>query len=264
MSAAAEARLKAMDAVLDGQQPTEQLAEELFAVVDALAAQPSLRRALTDPTTADEARQQIARELFGPRVGGSTVAVVAEGARVRWNSAGAFVSALERQAVRALLRLTQESGQLDELEDQLFKVERLVDAHRELRHTLADRRTPLEARKALLDKLVGRRVLPAVARLAGRAVAARERTFDLTVEGYLKAASELRQRAIATVTVAVPLTAEQEARLAAALSRQVGREVNVRMVVDPAVLGGVRVTLGDEVIEGTVAGRLTDAQRKLA
>ena len=115
-----------------------------------------------------------------------------------------------------------------------------------------------------LAGLLSGKVLPSVARLAKRAVAARQRTFDLTVEGYLKAAAELRERAVATVTVAQPLAPEQEERLRAALSRQVGREVNVRVVIDPTVVGGVRVSLGDEVIEGTVAGRLTDAQRKLA
>lgn len=264
MSAAAESRLRALDAVLDGQHATEALAEELFAVVDALGAQPALRRALTDPSTTDEARQHLAQTLFGSRVGGSTVAVLAEAARIRWTTGGSFVSALERQAVRAQLRTVQDNGQLDELEDQLFKVERLVDANRDLRATLSDRRSPLEARQSLLGGLLEGKVMPAVVSLAKRAVAARERTFDLTVEGYLKAAAQLRERAVATVTVARPLSQEQEERLRAALSRQVGREVNVRVVLDPTVLGGVRVTLGDEVIEGTVAGRLNDAQRKLA
>ena len=122
----------------------------------------------------------------------------------------------------------------------------------------------MEARQGLLGGLIEGRVLPTVANLARRAVAARKRTFDLTVEDYLKSAAELRERAVATVTVARPLTAEQEGRLKQALSRQVGREVNLRVVLDPGVIGGVHVSLGDEVIEGTVAGRLTDAQRKLA
>lgn len=264
MSAAAESRQRAMDAVLDGQQPTEQLSDELFAVVDALGTQPGLRRALTDPTTDDAARQELARALFGSRVGAATVAVVAEAAGVRWNSSSAFAAALERQGVRALLRVAQDNGQLDEVENQLFRIERLVDGHRDLRRTLGDRRTPVAAREGLLGELVDGRVLPPVARLAKRAVAARQRTFDLTMESYLLAAAQLRERAIATVTVAAPLSVEQQARLKATLSRQVGRDVNVRVVLDPTVLGGVRVSLGDEVIEGTVAGRLHDAQRKLA
>ncbi len=264
MSAAAESRLKALDAALDRQPASEALADELFAVVEAVGAQPSLRRALTDPSTPDEVRSQLTQSLFGDRVSGAAVAFLPEAARARWGTAGSFVAALERQGVRALLRTAQDAGQLDELEDQLFKVERLVDANPELRRALGDRRTPVEGREELLTGLLVGRVLPSVTRLARRAVSARQRTFDLTVEGYLKAAAELRERAVATVTTARPLTAEQEERLRAALSRQVGRDVNVRVVIDPTVIGGVRVSLGDEVIEGTVAGRLTDAQRKLA
>lgn len=264
MSAAAESRLKALDAVLDRQPASEALADELFAVVEAVGAQPALRRALTDPSTPDEVRSQLTQSLFGERVSGSAVAVLTEAARARWGTAGSFTAGLERQGVRALLRTAQDAGQLDELEDQLFKVERLVDGNPELRRALGDRRTPIEGREELLVGLLVGRVLPGVIRLAKRAVAARQRTFDLTMQGYLKTAAEVRERAVATVTVAQPLNADQEERLRAALKRQVGRDVNLHVVVDPTIIGGVRVTLGDELIEGTVAGRLTDAQRKLA
>lgn len=263
MSALAEARLSALDRVLDAQPVTEGLADELFSVVDALAAQPALRRALTDPGTPDEARTQVVQALFGERVSGAAVKVLAEATRLRWSTMGALSSALEREAVRALFTVAQNGGQLAEVEDQLFKVGRAVDGHRDLRAALADRGTPVDARQQLLGSLIDGRVLPVVARLAKRAVLAKGRTFDLTLEDYLKAAAELRQRAIATVEVARPLTDDQTARLSAALSRQVGRDVKLRVVENPAVIGGVRVTLGDEVIEGTVAGRLTDAERKL-
>lgn len=264
MSALAEARLSALDRVLDAQPVSEALADELFSVVDALAAQPALRRALTDPGTADEARTQVVRTLFSGRVSDAAVTVLTEATRLRWSTTGALASALEREAVRALLSVAQNSGQLDEVEDQLFKVGRLVDANRDLRAALADRRSPLEGRQQLLASLVDGRVAPVVGRLAKRAVMAKSRTFDLTVEDYLKTAAALRQRAIATVEVARPMTDEQTERLRAALSRQVGRDVNLRVVLNPGVIGGVRVSLGDEVVEGTVAGRLADAERKLS
>ena len=99
--------------------------------------------------------------------------------------------------------------------------------------------------------------------LAKRAVAARSTSFELTVQGYLVLAAALRQRALAHVLVARELTAEQRDRLAAALSRQLGRDVNLQVVIDPDILGGVRVTVGDEIIEGTIAGRLDEAHRQL-
>lgn len=264
MSAAAESRQRALDSVLDGQYASASLADELFSVVDALGAQATLRRALSDPSTPDEVRAQLAESLFGQRLGGAAVAVIAEAARARWGSSSSFVAALERQGVRALVRTVQAEGRLDELESQLFKVERLVDANPELSRALGDRHAPLEGRQRLLGDLIDARVSAPVARLARRAVVARQRTFGLTVNSYLTMAAEQRNRAIATVTTAIALTDEQEARLKAALSRQVGRDVNLRVVLDPTVIGGVRVSLGDEVIEGTVAARLDDAQRKLA
>lgn len=264
MSASAEARHKALDRVLDDQNVSETLAEELFSVVDALAAQPALRRALTDPGTPDDARAGLVSALFGGKVSDPAVTVIQAAAQLRWTTSGALASALERQAVRTVLSVAQASGSLDSLEDELFKVGRLVDANRDLRAAIGDRRVDVAGRQGLIGGLIDAQVSPQASALVKRAVVARRRTFDLTLEDYLKAAADLRARAIALVEVAVPLSAEQEQRLKAALSKQVGRDVNLRVVLNPAVLGGVRVSLGDEVIEGTVAGRLADVERKLS
>jgi len=97
--------------------------------------------------------------------------------------------------------------------------------------------------------------------LARRAVAARRRTFGLTIEGYIGLAAAQKNRVVATVRVAQPMSPEHVQRLRAALSRQVGREVLIQEVVDESVLGGARVELGSEVIEGTVRDRLDEARR---
>jgi len=92
-------------------------------------------------------------------------------------------------------------------------------------------------------------------------VAARERTFGHTIEGYVTLAAAQKNRVVATVRVATPLSVDQRSRLQTSLSRQIGREVIIQEVIDPGVLGGVRVELGGEVFEGTVAGRLEEARR---
>jgi F-type H+-transporting ATPase subunit delta len=97
--------------------------------------------------------------------------------------------------------------------------------------------------------------------LAKRAVLARERTFGHTIEGYITLAAAQKNRAVATVRVAKPLSSDQRDRLRTALSQKIGREVTIQEVIDPEVLGGVRVELGDEVFEGTVADRLESARR---
>lgn len=264
MSANAEARQGALDRVLDARRPSYGLAGELFDIVDALGSAPGLRRALIDPSTPERGRQGLVLSLFGGKVSEGALSILAEATNLRWNTAGAFVGALERQGVRAALGAAQEDGDLDEAENQLFKVGRMVDANPDLRSALADRSMPAGARQELLSGLLAGRVLRSVAGLSRRAVLARQRTFDHTIEGYLKVAAELRNRRVATVETARPLTEDQADRLRAALVSHAGRDVTLRVVVDPAVIGGVRVTMGDEVIEGTIAERLHDARRKLS
>lgn len=262
-SAAEESRLNSLDRVLDEQEPNSTLAGELFAVVDVIEGQPALRRSLTDPGLPSEQRQALAQRLFDGKVSPAAAWVVAQAAALRWGGGRAIAAAVERQGVRAELRAAQANGQLDDVEDELFRFSRTVAGDRGLSEALRDRTTDLKARAELVTKLLEGRAHEATVVLARRAVSARHGTYDDTVESYLALAAQLRQRGLATVRVARPLTGDQHERLRAALSRQVGREVAMHVIVDPEVIGGVRVELGDEVIEGTVASRLHDARRQI-
>jgi len=223
----------------------------------------TLRRALSDPGTDPDAREGLARTVFGSRVSSPVTDVVVAASRMRWTSPSGFVAALERQAVRAELRSAEAAGRLTAVEDELFRFARVVEAQRELRNSLANRSVPLPNRQQLVQDLLDGRAGPSTVRLASRAVAARERTFGNTIDSYVDLAAAQRNRSIATVRVAHPISGDQIDRLTDALSRQAGRQIAVQVVVDPAVIGGVRVELGDQVIEGTVAGRLDNARRTL-
>ena len=286
MSAGGEARAQALDAVLDqaearvasadqgllknlaatvtgAPREADQLAlpGELFAVVDALDSAVTLRRALTDPSTPEEGRRRLVHGLLDGRVGKLCVHVVEEAAALRWGGGRALADALERQGVRAQLVVAERAGNLEETEDELFRFARLVESTPEVRDALSDRAVPLEGRRRLVQDLLRGRASDTTAVLAQRAVAARERTFAHTLEGFVQLAATQKNRLLATVRVARPLTADQRSRLQGSLSRQVGHEVRLQEVLDPEVLGGIRVELGDEVIEGTVAGRLEQARR---
>ena len=281
----AETRLSALDSVLDDAYarstadrgvvgkivgavqgaPTtsevENLPGELFGVVDALDSSVALRRALTDPTASETARQRLAHNLLDGKVSKTAVDLVAEAAAMRWAGGQSFTGALERQAVRAQLMAADSEGNLEDTEDELFRFARLVEANPDLRNALSDRAVPVAKRQELVEQLLEGRATTATMALAKRAVAARERTFAHTIEGFVTLAAAHKNRVVATVRVAKALTPEQRDRLRQSLSQQVGREVAMQEIIDPDVLGGVHVELGDEVIEGTVAERLEQARR---
>lgn len=258
-----ESRLGELDGALDGVQPSQQLTDELFAVVDLLADEAALRRALTDPGRPAAERGKLATSLLQDKVSPETLLVVQRAVALRWNSGRALEAALERQGVRSELSAARAAGTIDEVEEQLFRFSRLVEADGGLREALGNRGVPLERRRQLVGDLLAGKADEATIRLSQRAVGARERTFGLTVEKYLSLAAALRQHTVAHVTVARPLPADQAERMKAALSRMAGRTVDLQVTVDPTVIGGVRVQLGDEVIEGTVSGRLADVRRQL-
>jgi F-type H+-transporting ATPase subunit delta len=255
---AASDRLSDLDGVLDGlSSPAEALPDELFSLVDALDSTPTLRRVLADAATPEDDRVALVANLLAGRSAGA-VTVATEAVKQHWPGGRRLADALERQAVRAQLLA---SGDVDDVEDELFRLARLVDANPGLRNALADQARSLADRQDLVSGLITDRAAASTVKLARRAVAVRSRTFSATVETYVDLAAQLRNRTVATVRVARQLDADQLGRLKTALSRQVGRDVSLQQIIDPEVLGGIRVEFGDEVIEGTIAARVTEARR---
>lgn len=260
---ARDAALLALNAKTDALSVDAGAADELFAVVDLLETQAPLRRSLSDPSTSPEDRSDLATKLFGHRISTAAMAVLVEVCRGNHPHGKRLVNALETQGVRAMLRVAQSSGDLERVQQELHEFASTVESDSALSDTLRNRTYPLEARRALVARLLADRAHPITVRLLARAAAARVRTLPLTVGSYLTMAAKLSEQQIARVTVARPLDEARTERLRRALEAQVGGPVSMQVDVDPAVLGGMDIQIGDHIIESTVAGRLDDARRLL-
>jgi F-type H+-transporting ATPase subunit delta len=238
------------------------LGEELFALCGVLDAEPTLRRVLTDPTVEADRRAALAEQLLS-NYGDDTVAVVKDAVRQRWSRPRDLADGLEQGGITAFLVAAQAEGELDELEDGLFRFARIIEGEPQLRDALNDRTAPVEARQRLVDALLGDRVGSATVQLARQGVAGRHRSVVGSLAEMQKLAAARRQRLVAVVRVARPLSDELRERLAAALTARFGHELQLNVIVDPDVVGGVRVTVGDEIVDGTVATKLAEARRRL-
>ena len=239
------------------------LGTDLFSLALSLDGAHSLRRALTEPAVPTEAKARLLHTLYDGKVAGATLEVAEAGVGQRWSSTRDFPDALEQASVTALAALAEDAGELDEVEDNLFRFARILEANAPLREALADPVVPLQGRRSLLRDLVGDKVDDTTLTMLGQAAAGRHRTMATALGLYQRLAAAQRDRMIATVWVASPLSDEHRDRLAAALSQQHDRKIHLNVVVDPEVLGGVRVAIGDEVLDSTVEARLKQAQRRL-
>jgi F-type H+-transporting ATPase subunit delta len=241
------------------------LADELAAVTALLDREVSLRRVLTDPAQAAEAKAELAGRIFGGQVSGTAADLVAGTVRSRWSQSRDLVDGLEELANLADLTAAEKAGALDDVEDELFRFGRIVSSSTELRAALTDRAAGTPAKIELLHRLLGGRADAVTERLVTRLVTApRGRSLESGIESLSRLAAARRGRMVAVVTSAVPLSDAQKRRLGAALARLYGRQMHLNLDVDPEVLGGIRVQVGDEVINGSVADRLEDAGRRMA
>jgi F-type H+-transporting ATPase subunit delta len=239
------------------------LGNDLFSLALALDGAHSLRRALTEPAVPTEAKARLLHTLFDGKVADVTLEIAEVGVGQRWSRTRDFPDALEEASVTALAALAEDAGDLDEAEDNLFRFARVLEANAALREAVADRAVPLQGKRSLLKDLVGDKVDDTTLTMLGQAAAGRHRNMGAALGMYQRIAAAQRDRMIATVWVASPLSDEHRERLTEVLSQQHDRKIHLNVVVDPEVLGGVRVSVGDEVLDSTVEARLKQAQRRL-
>jgi F-type H+-transporting ATPase subunit delta len=253
---------EAVAALVDQVDGSASVADDLFAVAATLRTEHALRRYATDNALPAEAKSGLVGELYDGRVEKAALELVKDAVARRWTRSRDLADALEYVGVVAAVRSS--GGDADKLVDELFSVRTLVNDNGELRTTLSDNARSVEDKAALVDTLLGGKVLPATITLVKQSLASGERTVVVALEEYEKVAADVHGRDVATVRVARPLGESEQKRLVDALAAQYGRKIHLHVVVDPEVLGGIRVEIGDDVIDGSISSRLDEARRKVA
>jgi F-type H+-transporting ATPase subunit delta len=242
----------------------ERVGDELFAVVALLGAEHGLRRMLADPTKPSAEKAAVAGSLLHGRISAAAEDLVAQAAAAHWATPGDLSDAIDQLAIEALALAAQYEGTLDDLEDDLFRFGRLISGQPALRSALAGSNGP-DAKTSLLADLLGGKVSAVSQRLVTQVLThSRGRSPQAALDLCASIAARRREQLIAVVRVATELSAAQRLRLATTLAETYGKRIHLNVVHDPAVVGGMSVQIGDELVDGTVAGRLADVRRKLA
>jgi len=258
--ASEQARAELTERLSEASGDTAALGEELFGVASVLRQEAAIRRIVTDASIEEDAKAGLIGDVFGDAVSGATLELVQDAVRRRWTAGRDLADVIEQLGVTALVR---SSGNSDRVSDELFAVRQLVDDHHDLRSALSDPSRSVADKRQMLDHLLGDKVQKATMLLVGQAVSGTHGAIDGALVEFQHLAAEANDERIATVHTARDLDDSERERLVTALSRQYDRTVHLQVVVDPEVIGGLRVEIGDDVIDGTVTSRLEDAQRRL-
>ena len=268
-----ESLAKALTA-LEAKLPTAslQLAKELFGILGMVDSSAGLRRALTDPSRNGDEKSALVRQLVSGKVSADAADIASGLASLRWATARDIGDALETLAATVVISVAENKSAvsasgitgLEELENDLFSFNQAVASSHEVQRALSETQASAAAKSAFAEKLV-----PGAseeAKVLIRQAVTQPRGIKPTrlVERFAELAAKRQQRWIATVNVTRPLTQTQLARLQAGLNAMYGRELKINLNVDPALIGGIRVQVGDEVLDASVLTRLGELQRQLA
>jgi F-type H+-transporting ATPase subunit delta len=254
-AAAAFAQAKAKDLA--------RLAEDLFAVAALLGREHRLRRALTDPGVAAEARRALLSDVVGDRLTKPAMPVLAAALELQRTEDREVVGVLEELAAEAAFAKADADGELDRIEDELFRLRTAIAGSPDLQMALADPGVPEDRKAAVVADLLEGATQGTVRLVRFVMEAGHSGDLARTLGELADLAAARRGELVAEVRTPVELDTERRRDLAAALARAVGRQVRIQEVVDPTVVGSLSVRVGDEVFDGSVKRQLELARERL-
>jgi F-type H+-transporting ATPase subunit delta len=248
-----------------------QLAKELFGILGTVDSSAGLRRALTDPSRSGDEKSALVKRLFGGNVSADAAQIASGLAGSRWASARDIGDALETLAATVVIAVAENKSAvsasgitgLETLENDLFAFSQAVESNHEVQRALSEPQASPAAKIALAEKLVPGASEEAKVLIAQAVTQPRGLKVTRLVRRFAELAAKRQQRWIAVVSVTRPLTEAQTSRLQAALNSLYGRDLKINMNVDPALIGGIRIQVGDEVVDASVAARLGQLHRQL-
>lgn len=257
--------IQAMPPAASGHQAWDPRVGEMFAVVRLLSREPSVRHSLTDSGRPESARKNMAQQVFARHVGPEATALVVTAAGLSWANSRDLMDALEVAAVTRAFQNSEQDQSLDSVEDELFRFARLVQATPQLRGVLDDAQASPERRVALLESLLRGKVQPTTLHLLEHLVRDdRSRRFTAGIAQLERIAAQRRKELTAQVTVSQPLSLAQQQRMQALVGQLYqAQQVRLHVVVDPHLMGGARIQVGHEVIDGSGKQRLQQVQRQI-
>jgi F-type H+-transporting ATPase subunit delta len=243
------------------------LADDLTSVVALLIRESVVTRYLTQPSEDASSRVQLVERLVSGKIGQPALDVVKAAVAQRWSAESDLVDAIELGAQQAQLIRAEKAGQVDEVEDQLFRFSRILDAQPRLAILLGNYEVPAQTRVQLLRNILGSAgdgVNEIAADLLVKTVELlRGQPAEVAVQSLAEVAVARRGEVVAQVSAAAELSDAQYTRLTEVLSRIYGHPVTAQVSIDPELLGGLAISVGDEIIDGTLSSRLAAAQTQL-
>lgn len=234
------------------------VADELFEITGVLDDTPRLKRALTDPARNTPDKVALVDELWGKTADPLTVEILEDLVGRRWSRVGHIANATEDLALDARLYQADARGVTRTVAIELAKIRSATLGMSVLRSLLSDEHKTPEQRVALITGLFDQDTLdPITLSLAQQGTRnLRNRRYGYTLQWYVRRISEHCGDTVVTVTSAVELSSAQIKRIVAIYTRKLGRPVYVNSIVDPTVIGGVRIQYGAVVVDNTVAAKL--------
>lgn len=257
----------ALESSLKGKSAADaiSLASDLAAVRAAFDSSSGLRRAMTDPARSADAKSDLVKELFGKVISPSALSLSQEAVSMRWSAGSDLSDSIEVVSIEALAISAEVAGESEALEGEILAIVRGIAASSELRQALNDPKYSIAAKQELIASLFKGSISASTSKVLEMMVASlRGRNVERTLAHYSHVILARKERTVAHVKSAVSLDADRLARLGSALEKVLGRKVRVDVDVDPLVMGGISVRIGDELIDGTVVNRLLEASRSLA